>query len=266
MTQLEKATTLLDNSVLFTQEQKEAWLELLPKMNEEELTELYSILVDEVTELKKEGINLIDDSKLEAELIAADHGASIEALKAAAQASASTPTADEFAQELKREVTTPELNNSGSQATQVAVKLAPMPEQLATLQAPPAEEEKKLEVVEAPSIGLTSLMDIKVVDDLKKIQTQHLRQGELRGQMNLVKSKIITLAQENKILPYYAVEAFEQSPLFKTYMTIGYAMLGDPNPNRAQAFEAAVQQAGMETLTLREFEAVADLRKQIEHL
>ena len=91
-----------------------------------------------------------------------------------------------------------------------------------------------------------------------------MRQGELAGQISLIRSKITALAQTNKVLPFYVVSAFEESPLYNSYLKIGAAMIADSNPNRAQAYEAAARDIGGDTLTLREFEAMADLRKQIE--
>jgi hypothetical protein len=277
MTQIEKIQKLLDSSVLFTLEQKEAWLKLLPKMNDSELEELFGILVDEVKELKKEGVDLIEDSKLESELLGSsesNHGASIEALKAAAQAVPKARVSDAFAKELKREVTTPELRKPTDDEMgikkapaipkpvlrpSVATRLAPMP---AALQVPRVPFKRPQ--VPTPSGGLRSIADIRTVDDLKRIQTDHLRQGELATQIGLIRSKIYSIAQANKLLPFYTVNAFEQSPLFKTYLTIGGSLILDPNPDRSNAFEKAVASAGAEKLTLREFEAVADLRKQIE--
>jgi hypothetical protein len=280
MNMIEKIKILLDNSVLFTSEQKQAWLELLPKMNDEELGELFGILVDEVKELKKEGVNLIEDPKLEAEILredstSKDHGASLEALKAVAQ-TAPKPAADAFAKELKREVMTPELSKPTAEESgikpgpaipkpqpkpNVTTKLAPMPKELSVPRVP-----YKAPQVPTPTGGLKSLMDIRTVDDLKKVQTDHLRQGELAGQLNLIRAKIFSIAQANKLLPFYTVNAFEQSPLFKSYLAIGAAMIADPNPDRTDAFRKAVDTAGVEKLTLREFESVADLRKQIEQL
>jgi hypothetical protein len=46
---------------------------------------------------------------------------------------------------------------------------------------------------------------------------------------------------------------------------MGASLIIDPNPDRAQAFETAAGKSS-EALTMREFESIADLRKQIEQL
>ncbi|MBX4205187.1 MAG: hypothetical protein KW788_03320 [Candidatus Doudnabacteria bacterium] len=217
-----------------------------------------------------------------------DHGLSLEALKAAIEIPMppkavpleNTP----FARELKREMDTAELrqptkDEMGPQApavpkaptvsrpmpplkpmSDIATKFAPLPK---ALQVPMAPKHYPQTV---PTGGLASLMDIKTVDDFKKIQPDHLRQGELRSQIELLQAKLVSVAQANKLIPYYTVNAFEQSPLYKSYLAIGAALITDTNPDRSQAFENAVKKAAGEKITLREFEAIADLRKQIEQL
>jgi hypothetical protein len=208
------------------------------------------------------------------------HGLSLEALKAVINIPVppkATPIENTpFAHELQREVMTPELKKPTYEELgikpapaipkpqpkpNVTTKLAPMPKELSVPRVP-----YKAPQVPTPTGGLKSLMDIRTVDDLKKVQTDHLRQGELAGQLNLIRAKIFSIAQANKLLPFYTVNAFEQSPLFKSYLAIGAAMIADPNPDRTDAFRKAVDTAGVEKLTLREFESVADLRKQIEQL
>jgi hypothetical protein len=99
---------------------------------------------------------------------------------------------------------------------------------------------------------LASLASITMVDDLKKIELINLRQGTPRDQIEVIKSKILSLIHANRILPYYAVNAFEQSPLFAAYLAHGQAKFsGVPAVN---------------DLSQAEFEAVADLRKEIEKL
>ncbi len=105
---------------------------------------------------------------------------------------------------------------------------------------------------ESVNLSLRTLNDIKVVEDLKRIEVEHLRQASANVQTKLIKSKILNLAQANNLLPYYAVIAFEASPLFQEYLKLGNAKIVD---NKA---------AG--NLTQDEFEAVADLRKEIERL
>ncbi len=109
--------------------------------------------------------------------------------------------------------------------------------------APDKQNEEKM--------ALTSLNEIKTMDDLKKISAGNLRQGNLNSQTQLIKSKITSIAAANRMLPYFAVTAFEASPLFQSYLLMGSAkMSGQSNAD----------------LSKEEFEAIADLRKQIETL
>ncbi len=263
MSIVEKCKQLLETSVLFTEDQKKAWLDLLPKMNDDELKELHGILADEVLELKKEGIVLIEDPKLETELLSAEiqHGASLDQLKAAAGI-APAPKAN-FKDELKREVTTPELKGD----VQVPI---PPPAPVAEAAKPQTKSEVALMDIEAKPLNeLVSLSQIRTVQDLKKIQTAHLRQNDLAKQIQLIKSKIIALINANRVLPYYVVNAFEASPLFQTYLSIGEKLITNTNPDRNQAYNDSVEAAQAndeDTLKIEEFEAIADLRKQIEQL
>jgi hypothetical protein len=284
---------------LFSEEQKKAWLALIPKMNDGELSQLHGILSDEVKALKKEGINLIKDPKVEAELLTAEegpHGASLEALEAAASKKMlTTPVprpGSQFAAELKREVTTPEL--SGPKITEgrgiqtlPTVRPTPpapkipgpkpgiqpvVPHMIIPKPEPVHKADPKLMVPRTSNTmsstsGLKSLADIKSVDDLKKIQAAHLRQGPLPSQVALIQNKITTLAHANKILPFYTVNAFEQSPVYKSYLTIGLAMMADADGDRAKAFvKAAGGTHGSDALNFDEFEALADLRKKLESI
>lgn len=117
--------------------------------------------------------------------------------------------------------------------------------------------------------GLRSLEDIKYVDDLKKIQIAHLRQGSLPPQVAKIKSKISYLAAVNHLFPQEVVSIFELSPLFRLYLTVGNAMISNTSADRRTAFEEAISKikaSGNEDMTLSEFETVADLKKDIERM
>lgn len=277
MTTQQKIQKLLINSILFTDEQKQAWLNLVPKMNDDELKELHGILADEVRELNKEGIKLIEDPKLESELIASDdgipHGADLQSLRAATlPISAET----KFAQELKKEVMTKELPKPTPEPilpkttfpkpmNPVAPKLPPFPKQFvnpipAKMPNPPAPSRP---------LALANLTEMRTIEDLKKIDVGNLRQGMLTDQINIIYSKILAIAKSNRTIPYHIVAAFEQSPLYKTYLAIGAAMIQDQNPDRKAAYEHAVAGSlsrNITALTLKEFEAMADLRRKLEQL
>ena len=268
----EKCEKLIGFSVLFDDSQKESWLGLLPKLNDSELNELYGILTEEVRSLKNEGIYIIDDPVLEKELMGSgvQHGASLEALKAAAGVS-TTPQVkpSEFSAELKREVNMPELTgNVAPTPKPVMPTPAPAVPKLAETPAP-ALPKVSIPTSIKPIGSLSSIDAVKTLDDLKKIQVAHLRQGERKTQIQSIKNKIMSLIQMNKVLPYYAVKAFEDSPLYKSYLTIGSNLIVNPNPERAMAFRQAVEdsiKAGADSLEMGEFEALADLRKHLEQL
>ncbi len=94
------------------------------------------------------------------------------------------------------------------------------------------------------------LTEINSMDDLKNIDVKHLRQGPVAAQLELIKTKIMDISHASKVLPFYAVAAFEQSPLFRAYLAAGTSLVS----------------GGKSELTQQEFEAVADLKKQIESL
>ncbi|MBI4363347.1 MAG: hypothetical protein HY545_00680 [Candidatus Doudnabacteria bacterium] len=94
--------------------------------------------------------------------------------------------------------------------------------------------------------------EIKVIDDLKKLDVGYLRRADLRTQISNLKSQILRLAAINHLYPYQVVMAFEQSPLFKLYLSHGSSrVIGQPSKD---------------DLSQAEFEALADLRKEIERL
>lgn len=132
------------------------------------------------------------------------------------------------------------------------------------------QREKPLDLSDAAHLKTVSLQtsqlnNIQTIDDLKKISLVHLRQGNVSVQVDEIKNKIMALAVANHVLPYYAVVAFEQSSLFKAYLQIGSMMINDTTVDRASAFKAAAQKVGS-NLTLPEFEAIADMRKEIEKM
>ena len=198
-------------------------------------------------------------------------------------------------EEIKRETTTPELPASpdasqggvGSVAVPVApvlpMKKYPMPQPVApTVPRPippaapvirPPQPISRAESVVNPQVrdsstramsnperlarndnagGLAALSRVKGLDDLKTIDIGILRQGPIRQQISNLKSTILNLARANNLLPYYAVNAFEQSPLFRAYLAHGNSKV------------SGEQVRG--DLTQEEFEAVADLKKEIERL
>ncbi|MBI2607442.1 MAG: hypothetical protein HYW51_01300 [Candidatus Doudnabacteria bacterium] len=117
--------------------------------------------------------------------------------------------------------------------------------------------------------ALKSLNDIKVIEDLKKVEVGHLRQAPLPTQISNLKSHISRLAQVNHLLPYHVVSVFEQSPLFKQYLFLGGSLVADRRADRKLAFNEAVARlkaSGQQAMSLTEFEALADLRREIDRM
>jgi len=159
-------------------------------------------------------------------------------------------------QEITREVETPELPATPEEKALPAhfesvVKPLPPKVTFTVPKAPvvPKAPESPKQPIARPSI---TLAEIKVVDDLKKIEVANLRDGDLAGRIKEIKSKIVGLAVSNNLLPFYTVLAFEQSPLFRAYMQHGSNKVG-----------GGTDAGG---LTQEEFEALADLRKEVERL
>lgn len=113
--------------------------------------------------------------------------------------------------------------------------------------------------------SLASLNDIQTIEDLKKIDLSIFRQAPLLNQIQLIKEKIVYLSRVNNVIPYYAVNAFEQSPLFQVYLKVGSSAIQDTDADREMALANSVSKSGSD-ITIHEFERIADLREDIEHL
>ena len=117
---------------------------------------------------------------------------------------------------------------------------------------PIPEPTAKADVVGNIGPMTNSLNDIRMIDDLKKIEPGHLRQGGgPKAQVELIKNKMIGIIKAQKVLPYYVVLAFEQSPVYQAYLSLGN--------KRMSGGQSSV-------LSQEEFEALADLKRQIESL
>lgn len=193
-------------------------------------------------------------SEFEQKLAAAGvaHGASLSSLRArvvertlAENQALAKKTPPLTAQEIKREVSTPELPEH---KIVKPVSIPRVPVIPAKANAPIPVSPAKV-VFTAPKISIGS---INVVDDLKKLEVGNLREGDPVEQIRLIKNKIGSLAAAGNLLPFYAVQAFEQSPLFRAYLLHGSDRVSGA--------------AGNADLTQAEFEAVADLRKELGHL
>ena len=175
------------------------------------------------------------------------HGAPLEEFKAKMQAGTvkfppkPQPAISMTPQEIQREVKTVELPGHKSE-----IASRPSTAVLSQMAA------RKDETRPPHSASSPRMSVIQTIDDLKKLDLSFLRQGSLQSQISNLKSLISNLARANNVLPYYAVTAFEQSPLFKSYMAHGNSKV--------------VGSGAAGEMTQAEFEAMADLRKEIERL
>lgn len=115
--------------------------------------------------------------------------------------------------------------------------------------------------------GLVDLNALSRIDQLDKIEPAHLRQGPLSGQTQLIKNKIAQLAKENEMLPVSLLPKFVQSPLFQVYLKAGSIMIDRNMTASKVALESVMSELeaqGNDTLSQQEFEAVADLKKELE--
>jgi hypothetical protein len=179
--------------------------------------------------------------------------------------------------ELKREILTPELPKHEERAVLRSPILPTIQPSVirppAAIRPPvvtrPATPAAVREVMAPVRAVFNTLDDIRYVDDLKKIEVKHLRQAELRQQTAKLKSKITYLALANRLFTHQTINVFEQSPLFKTYLAIGETLIANTIPDRKTAYEETISKiktSGREMLTLQEFEAIADLKKELEKM
>lgn len=253
--------------------------------------------VRQMVERNKEGF---DKKKAAvAQSASSEHGASLSALKerliapqqpkAENEKSKTSPIT--FAEELKREVNTPELNQT-KQTTKPpeAAKIQPPRQRLPQKEqssknawmiservVSPKQQQPGV-IAHAPKripkvrsrvarFGLKELKDIKSLDDLSRIEAAHLRQGPLLDQISDIKAKIIQSAKDIGVLPLTVLPMFEKSPLFQTYLQAG-AMLIEKNAGMEDKLAldevmAELEDMGQDTLTQEEFEAIADLKKDL---
>lgn len=115
--------------------------------------------------------------------------------------------------------------------------------------------------------GLSELASIKTVDDLGKIEAAHLRQGPLPEQIAFIKQRIGQIARDNDMLPINILPVFEQSPLFQSYLKAG-SLLIDRNMGEDKfvldQVMSELESMGQDALSQQEFEAIADLKKDLE--
>ncbi len=299
MTLAEKSKKLLEYSVILKAIDKKTWLELLPKMNEMQIQVLYNVLVDEVKAWKKEGITLIPDLAIESQLLPVvltpEKGASLNALKAMLEQKPAAPVKaepkDAFAKKLDKDVHTPELNVGkpdpvventveddfnepeekvsipNTQAWMVSNKVVVPKHDVTVVRPKPLGVPKVRNRV--AKHGLQNLQEIKSIDDLSKIEAAHLRQGPLKSQLTTIKQIIAYLAKENDLLPINILPVFEQSPLFQLYLKAGFMLIEKNSGDDKFVFDEIMDELeteGGESMSQEEFEAVADLKKELEVL
>jgi hypothetical protein len=239
-----------------------------------------------------------------AKMPVSNHGASLEALRGRLSSPTPTPPSRPVAapkpvapmspknpafspNEIKREISAKELPQHQNIPPVPAVPKpvvppvikpvmpapAPMPKPAVippmTPRTPPPVPAASLNLNKNVTTGLASLNDIKVIDDLKRIEPAHLRLGYLPDQFKTVKAKVAYLAGANHLLPIQVVDVFQQSPLFRLYLSMGNALIAATTPEAKPDYKriaAAMNAEGKEVLSLQEFEGMADLRKELEHM
>ncbi len=156
--------------------------------------------------------------------------------------------------EIKREVGTAELPSYKAPILPVPPKPIAPAMKMPIPQAPMAAVKPPVgsQPIKFNSAATNSPGSFKTMDDLKKIEIGYLRKGSLQPQLMNIKSSIQTLARANNLLPFYVVQAFEQSPLFQSYLAHGSAIFGGSTANT--------------DLSQEEFEAMADLRNELERM
>lgn len=181
----------------------------------------------------------------------------------------STPPPPLTPTEIKREVATKELPSEPKPAIPTEPQLFPKaPTPPIKVPVPPPPPPPKPRTV-GPLPGLPKLDDIVAVEDLRKIQPGHLRQGYLPDQIKLIKSKIAYLAGTNRVLPVQVANIFQESPLFKLYLKMGRILIESSGMDKKATFKelaGKMAMSGEESLSVEEFEAIADLRKELEQM
>jgi hypothetical protein len=116
--------------------------------------------------------------------------------------------------------------------------------------------------------GLADLSSIKSLDDFGKIEPAHLRQRPLPEQIAAIKQLISKFSSQHNILPISVIPVFEQSPLFKTYLKAGSMLIEKNSDGHSKIIldeiMSELEHMGMDSLSQQEFEAVADLKKDLE--
>ncbi|MBI2356217.1 MAG: hypothetical protein HYV13_03380 [Candidatus Doudnabacteria bacterium] len=157
---------------------------------------------------------------------------------------------EDILSEIKREVATKELDiltpsvrtsPLGTRGDQGGLEAKP-----SNLTPPPPSYSKRGE------LRPNALPQIKFIDDLKRIDVNYLRRGDPKSQTSNLKSAIYNLAATNRMYVHQIVVVFQQSPLFKAYLAHGSSKV------------AGQQVKG--DLTQAEFEAVADLKRELERM
>jgi hypothetical protein len=222
-----------------------------------------------------------------------EHGASITDLKAKL---VGKPQPTPFEKELQREVNTPELTKaqvakvkekpplSADEPQPIEAEFGDRKPEMPNLEKNAWMISSKVVVPKSSTVitpsplnvprirnriaryGLPELNEINTVEDLGLLEPAHLRQRPLAEQINFIRNRISELAKKNHIMPVNILPIFEQSPLFQTYLKAG-ALLIDKNVGEAKYNIDHVMQEmgeGMDDLSQEEFEAVADLKKDLE--
>jgi hypothetical protein len=131
------------------------------------------------------------------------------------------------------------------------------------------------ELVLPPTAGVVPLsayiqhfQDIRTLSDLKRIGVSALRDGSPHAALGVLLSKILMIVQQG-VLPHEIFNHLRESPLYRTYMAFGAAVMNDLSADRHASFARIKQQlssAGKDYLDREEFEALADFRRELERV
>ena len=243
------------------------WLKFPKEYTDEEFAELPSETQKKLKYFQTHAKEIIDELVKARELRKAQPAEQI-SLSAVNPVEIQKPSID--LKEIQREINTEELPAHNEEK-----ELAP-PEQI--IQKAPGEI--KPSVATRPNNTPTlqpkpvptprpSLDSLRALSDLALIDVKYVIGQDIANFAEKLRDKIMELAAASRVIPHAAVLEFEKSPLFNLYLDVGGELIGYQSDNRQKAFEEVTSKLkgqGKPYLTLPQFEAIADLRKEIERL
>ncbi len=128
----------------------------------------------------------------------------------------------------------------------------------------PASVQVKAVSLHNPDIEISDITDTK---DFVLISPSNLHEREPNAELQKI---LVVMAAAGKAGALFeAIKTFEKSPLYKTYLALGLALLNDASPNRDAVYAEIVEdmkKRGEPWMSKVEFEAFADFRKRLEQM